>query len=88
MAWVPGAAQKQLEKGFYVWLGDMLIGEGLPDVGERVKGLQLSNLSDAPVTVSGFAAEAASYAPSTKNFVRKPAKVVFDAETLAAPKRK
>lgn len=43
VVWHPGNQAHNVARGFYVWLGDMLIGQGLaPTPGERLNGVRLS----------------------------------------------
>ena len=85
VAWVGGNASQNVAKGFYVWLGDMLIGEGLPDVKGKVNGIVLNNASDATVEVLGLSADTESSAPATKNYVKEQASIVYDEEAPPAP---
>lgn len=85
VAWIPGSEAQNVMKGFYVWLGDMLIGEGLPDTpGAKLSGVALENLSDLPVKVNGLAADPSSLAPASKAVVKEAVSVVYDEEAPAA----
>lgn len=79
VAWVPGSESLGVQRGFYVWLGDMLIGEGLPDADEKVPGVRLENLSDKEISIADLAVDKAASAPTTKLLVKKAAEVVQDA---------
>lgn len=86
VAWVGGSESQNVAKGFYVWLGDMLIGEGLPDVGAKMTGICLENSFNHDEVVKGFAADAESSAPATKNFVKEAAFLIYDEEAEPAQK--
>lgn len=44
LVWHPGKPAEGIASGFYVWLGDMLVGEALPAAEEEpMKGVQLQN---------------------------------------------
>lgn len=51
VAWIPGNADQGLPGGFYVWLGDMLVGEALPSVKPGLNGVSIRNTGDSPVVV-------------------------------------
>ena len=51
--WMEG----EVEAGYYVWLGDMLIGEALPSDGADFCGMKLENQVKSPVKVSYFTDE-------------------------------
>lgn len=84
VAWIPGSANQHVNKGFYVWLGDMLIGEGLPDMENKINGIQLESTSAKDEVVNGLAADAAPQAPATKLYVKEGAAIIYDSE-VAAP---
>ena len=84
VAWVGGSESQRVDKGFYVWLGDMLIGEGLPDVGAKMKGVSLENGFAHDEEVRNLAADSESSAPATKNCVKESAVIVFDEEAAPA----
>ncbi len=71
VAWTPGNPDFGVKGGFYVWLGDMLVGEGLPPEKSGVKGVSLSNTSGRAVVIKDAAAEPAAVAPSPKGFVKE-----------------
>lgn len=85
VAWIPGSKSQNVNKGFYVWLGDMLIGEGMPDVKPALNGVSVANLTDAAVEVKGVAADVVPVAPVTKGLVKQPAELVYDEEEEPAP---
>ena len=63
IAYVKGAPDRGVKGGFYVWLGDQLIGEGLPSVGST-NGVSIFNGMGTPVTLSGiFMDSTGAYAP-------------------------
>ena len=63
IAYVQGEPERGLKSGFYVWLGDQLIGEGLPSVGSA-NGVSIFNGMGTPVTLSGiFMDSTGAYAP-------------------------
>lgn len=78
VTWHPGSESQNVGKGFYVWFGDMLIGEALPDDGTKFNGLSLENVSQVAVSVKKLAADAAPSAPATKNFVKEAIAVTLD----------
>jgi len=69
LAWQPGKPNEGIAAGFYVWLGDKLIGEGLAASGEA-NGLTLGNTCKKPLNLAVSAA-AAPFAPAVSP---KPAK--------------
>lgn len=81
--WVPGNEMLNVNKGFYVWLGDMLIGEGLPDDGEKFNGIGLANTSTQNETVKFFAAEDKPSAPATTRTTGEATLVQYEQETAA-----
>ena len=67
IAYVQGDENRGLKSGFYVWLGDQLIGEGLPSDGST-NGVHISNNTKSEVILSSlFADSTASYAPPRGN---------------------
>ena len=78
--WVNGSELHHVSKGFYVWYGDMLIGEGLPDDGAKFNGIGLANVSAKDEVVKFISAEDAPAAPATKNMVVEETQVVYDEE--------
>lgn len=65
IAYVQGEPARGLKPGFYVWMGDQLIGEGLPSAGET-DGVVISNNTEAQVTLDSLFMDATgSYAPES-----------------------
>ena len=65
IAYVQGEPEKGLKSGFYVWMGDQLIGEALPSSG-TTDGVIISNNTEAEVTLDSlFVDSRSSYAPSS-----------------------
>ncbi len=71
VVWTPGNPDYGVNRGFYVWLGDMLVGEGLPSDKAGVNGVGISNTGKAPVTVRQAAAEPTAVAPSAKGYIKE-----------------
>lgn len=47
IVWHPGNAAQNVQRGYYVWLGDMLIGQGLqPQPGVALNGIQVETQGD------------------------------------------
>lgn len=67
IAYLAGSASEGVKQGFYVWLGDMLIGEALGAIGgEGNNGVTLSYAGSGSVTLGSLSLNAsASYAPTT-----------------------
>lgn len=71
ISYVQGEPNRGLKSGFYVWLNDQLIGEGLPSTG-TVQGVTLSNETEAEVILSNLSADSTgSYAPPSNGIHRK-----------------
>lgn len=68
LAWVNGEPDKGLKSGFYVWLGDQLIGEALPAQGAGdFEGCRLDYSGSGKVQLSRVSIDGTgSFAPSTK----------------------
>ena len=65
IAYVQENSRPGLKNGFYVWMGDQLIGEALPPVGST-NGVTISNNTGADVVLSSlFTDSTGSYAPSS-----------------------
>ena len=64
IAYVNGNPTLGLPTGFYVWLGDQLIGEGLSSTG-ATDGLSIANKTAGSVTLSELYMDANSWAPTT-----------------------
>ena len=82
--WVPGNELHNVAKGFYVWMGDMLIGEALPDDGAKFSGIGLANVSSKDEVVRYLAANDKPAAPATKSVVKEETLVAYD-EVPAEP---
>lgn len=67
IAYLSGSAAEGVNQGFYVWLGDMLIGEGKGRTeGSRHNGVTLTYSGTGNVTIGSLSVNAeASYAPTT-----------------------
>ena len=69
IALVPGNTEEGREPGFYVWLGDRLIGEALPGMDPacngHVPGLVLSPIGKVAVKVSSAGVADGAYAPAS-----------------------
>ena len=67
VAYVTGDAATGYTPGFYVWLGEHLIGEALPgmapELNGHVKGVFLSRCGTPEVRVESVAVESGAYAP-------------------------
>ncbi len=60
-----GNVAENVASGYYVWLGDMLIGQGLGNqTGNLVNGVSVSS-TGAAATLSGFSYTNTAYAPTT-----------------------
>ena len=65
IAYVNGEPARGLKSGFYVWLGDQLIGEGLPSAGSA-NGVSFFNVTGSPVTLSDIYMDSTgAYAPAS-----------------------
>lgn len=69
IALVPGNTEEGREPGFYVWLGDRLIGEALPGMDPacngHVPGLVLSHIGKVAVKVCSAGVADGAYAPAS-----------------------
>ena len=66
VAYVYGNKARGLDSGFYVWLDDQLIGEGLADE-KKTDGLSITNDTGAQITLADLVLDAdGSWAPWTK----------------------
>ncbi len=66
VAWHNGNAEDNVQSGYYVWLGDMLIGQGLDaTTGEGLNGV-LITANGANGTLTGLTWTDQAYAPTTK----------------------
>lgn len=65
VAYVQGEPERGVKSGFYVWLGDQLIGEALPSAGSA-DGVIISNRTEAEVGLSSLLMDSTgSYAPES-----------------------
>ena len=65
VAYVQGDEKRGLKSGFYVWLGDQLIGEGLPSAGST-NGVSISNNTESEVVLHNLYMDSTgSYAPTS-----------------------
>lgn len=69
VTWVAGDEGQGIDAGFYVWLGDVCIGEGLPDAEEKVNGLSLENPSRETIEIQSLTLDGTSSAPAPTGFV-------------------
>lgn len=65
VAYLLGNVQQGLDSGYYVWLGDMLIGEALSASSSTTSGVTLSYNGSSPAVLHGFAMDNASWAPTS-----------------------
>lgn len=66
IAYVRGNAKLNLEDGFYVWMDDQLIGEGLTFTQTQLNGVSIENSTEGAVTLSDLWMDGTgSWAPST-----------------------
>ncbi len=69
VVYVYGNAAQNLATGYYVWLDDMLIGEGLAGTASSVDGLTITNGSGSDVTLGYLALDSsASWAPASSAY--------------------
>ncbi len=69
VAYVLGRSSMGLTKGFYVWLGDQLIGEALSsNVTEAPDGLSVENGTNNSLTISELYLDSAPWAPATTGY--------------------
>lgn len=71
VSWLPGSTSSNVPSGFYVWVGDMLVGEALADDGAAIKGIALSNSSSTAIKVEHPAADGTASAPAPKGYVKE-----------------
>lgn len=65
IAWHNGCGAENVQQGYYVWLGDMLIGQGLAaTTGQGLNGVLLSS-AGASASLSSLSWADAAYAPTT-----------------------
>ncbi len=70
VSYINGNPLVGLNSGYYVWMGDMLIGEGLAgtDSASALNGLSVTNGSGATITLGHLSLDAQSWAPETTRF--------------------
>ena len=71
VSWLPGSTSSHVPGGFYVWVGDMLVGEALADDSAATKGLSLRNTTDTTIKVEHPAMDGTASAPAPKGYVKK-----------------
>ena len=68
IAWLPGNEKQNIPGGFYIWLGDMLIGEAQPSLdpnfANKINGIVLQNTAAEPVQIKALAMEDKPFAPA------------------------
>ncbi len=65
LTYVKGDTQEGIAAGFYIWLGDKLVGEALSSDGAGTAGLKIEVEGDISAMISGLAADASgAYAPA------------------------
>lgn len=64
VAYLLGNVQKELNSGYYVRLGDMLIGEALSASSSTTSGVTLSYDGSSQAVLQGFAMDNASWVPT------------------------
>lgn len=85
VAWVPGSSLLNVAKGFYVWLGDMLIGEALPDNADKMSGIAVQNNTANDEVVKTLAVDDKPLAPASKGLIVEEVHVAYDEDQEAAP---
>ncbi len=72
VSWLAGNNMEGIASGYYVWLGDMLIGEALGvTYGSGGDGLSISYSGSGVATLSGLALGTGSYAPTTTGLLNE-----------------
>jgi hypothetical protein len=68
VVWHPGNQGAGIARGFYIWLGDRLIGEALPaaETGSAPAAYAVSAAAGVPVQLEWLRAEAGAYAPPAR----------------------
>lgn len=87
VTYVLGLPSQGVEKGFYVWLGDMLIGEALPSAQGIASGISLANTSTRDEKVKSLMVDTAASAPAATGYVKEAATVEFAEEAPAAQQK-
>ncbi len=67
VAYIEGNTSQGLSSGFYVWMGDMLIGEALSGSG-TTNGLNITNGSGSDLTLTHLSMAAGAWAPTTSGY--------------------
>lgn len=79
IAYILGNAEQNLKGGYYVWLGDMLIGEALGSNGTAMDGLSIANGTGESITLGGLSLDdSASWAPTTTGKVENELLIPID----------
>ena len=71
VTYMVGNPDADIPGGFYVWLGEMLVGEALSSDGKKTNGISFSNTGSAKVKVLHAAADGAPSAPAPKGYVKE-----------------
>ncbi len=73
LSYITGNVVEGLQAGYYVWLGDMLIGEALSVTeGSTYNGLTINYNGDSTLTINDLALDGTrSYAPTTNNYINE-----------------
>lgn len=86
IAYVDGNLQQGLKGGYYVWLGDMLIGEALGENGNPIDGITITNGTGENVTIGNLALDSTgSWAPTTNGFIQEALIITGDNSGPLAP---
>ncbi len=70
VAYIHGNESQGLSSGFYVWMGDMLIGEALSSSG-NTSGLSLTNGSGSSLTLNHLSMAAGAWAPTSTGYTNE-----------------
>lgn len=65
IAYNAGSTENNIDAGYYVWLGDMLIGQGLTATAGDFNGISFSVSGTGTGTIKGLTFSDTAYAPST-----------------------
>ncbi len=71
VAYLLGNVEQGLNSGYYVWLGDMLIGEALSASSSTTSGVTLSYDGSSPAVLHGFAMDNSSWAPTSSLYANE-----------------
>ncbi len=69
VAYVNGNSLKGLNGGYYVWMGDKLIGEALASSASTLSGLSITNGTGSSVVLDHLSLDNSSWAPTTERYV-------------------